>query len=86
MRAQRRDKSFAHKDAGRFKTPHSKKSKCSKLFVGEETVQDSAWCLLNVRAVHFRMLADSRLKERLYCSEKWMRKTEELDALSSFWE
>ena len=47
MRAQRRDKLFAYQDVRRFKTPQSKKSRCSKLNVGEEVVQDLEH-LLNV--------------------------------------
>ena len=54
IRAQRRDKMFVHQDARRFQTQRGQKSRCSKLIVGEEIVQDQehlvAW------ANHFRML------------------------------
>ena len=40
MRMQRRERMFAAKDSRRFRTPQWKKSRCAKLVVGGEVVQD----------------------------------------------
>ncbi len=60
VRSQRRDKLFAARDSQRFRTPHTRKSRCSKLVVGEETVQDPE-LLLKVWAEYFQKLGESRL-------------------------
>ncbi len=60
VRSQRRDKLFAARDSQRFRTPHTRKSRCSKLVVGEETVQDPE-VLLKVWAEYFQKLGESRL-------------------------
>ena len=45
---QKRDRLFVAQVSRRFKTPQAKKSRCSKLFVGGETVQDpeKSWEIL----------------------------------------
>ena len=72
---------FTHQDARRFKAPQKKKSRCSKLIVGEEVVLDPEH-LLDVWSNHFRTLAKSTMQEGTDNSEEWVGKTEELEALS----
>ena len=55
-----RDRLFAQKDGRRYRFPQRMKSRCSKLFVGEEIVQDTER-LLKVWANHFLVLSESRL-------------------------
>ena len=52
---QRRDRMFAARDNRRFRTPHRRKSRCAKLAVGEEVVQDPE-ILLQVWVEHFQKL------------------------------
>ena len=64
IRTQRRDRLFSAMDNRRFRTPQKRKSRCSKLVVGEETVQDPEM-LLKVWAEHFKMLGESKLRDAL---------------------
>ena len=50
---------FVAEDNRRFKIPQTKKSRRSKLVVGEETVQEPE-TLLKVWAEHFQKLGESR--------------------------
>ena len=81
LRVQRRDRLFAHQDGRRFRTPQRKKSRCSKLIVGEEVVQDLER-LLKVWANHFQVLAESNLSDGEGNSDEWVEKIKRLEALS----
>ena len=81
LRVQRRDRLFAHQDGRRFRTLQRKKSRCSKLIVDEEVVQDPER-LLKVWANHFRVLAESSLSDGQGNSDEWVEKIKRLDALS----
>lgn len=59
LRMQRRDRMFATKDWGRFRTPQTRKSRCSKLVVDGEIVQDPE-ALLHVWVQHFQKLSKSK--------------------------
>ena len=81
LRVQRRDRLFAHQNGRRFRTPQRKKSRCSKLIVGEEVMQDPER-LLKIWANHFRVLAESSLSYGQGNSDEWVEKIKRLEALS----
>ena len=60
LRVQKRDRLFVAQDSRRFKTPQTKKSRCSKLVVRGETIQDPE-TLLKVWAEHFNKVGELRL-------------------------
>ena len=64
LRVQKRDRLFVTQDSRRFKTPQMKKSRCSKLVVRGEKIQDPE-TLLKVWAEHFQKLDESRLGDTL---------------------
>ena len=69
IRTQRRDRLFSAMDNRRFRTPQKRKSRCSKLVVGEETVQDPE-ALLKVWTDHFKALGESKLEDAPDSSER----------------
>ena len=80
LQMQRRDRMFAARDNRRFRTPHRRKSRCAKLAVGEEVVQDPE-ILLQVWVEHFQKLMRSRAEHiQDLCELK--QKVEEMETLS----
>ena len=80
IRTQRRDRLFSAMDNRRFRIPQKRKSRCSKLVVGEEIVQDPEM-LLKVWAEHFKMLGESKLGDASNSSER-MSKVDSLEMQS----
>jgi len=78
---QRREKLFVHQDNRRFWTPQRNKSRCSKLIVGEEVVQEPER-LLEAWANHFRALAESRLNGSSDAQGMWLEKIRQFEASS----
>ena len=70
---------FAARDSRRFRTPQWKKSRCAKLAVGGEVVQDPE--VLQVWAEHFQKLMKSRVESVPDLSEL-KQKVEAMETLS----
>ena len=77
---QRRERMFAARDSRRFRTPQWKKSRCAKLAVVGEVVQDPE-VLLQMWVEHFQKLMKSRVESVPDLSEL-KQKVEAIETLS----